>query len=131
MIAEDVERGSRERACRNVEHAGEQLARDLVHVGDHEQQTLRSGERGGQSAGCERTVDGTRRAALGLHLGDAERLPEHIELTFGRPLVGCLRHGRGRRDGIDGRDFGESVRYVRSGGIPVDSHFFHLKSSVG
>ena len=40
---------------------GRQLARDLVHVGDHQQQALRGGEGGGQRARLQRAVDGARR----------------------------------------------------------------------
>ena len=44
VVAEDGERLCGQCARRYVEHAREQLARNLVHVGDHQQQTLRCGE---------------------------------------------------------------------------------------
>mmetsp|Transcript_37349 Transcript_37349/g.76623 ORF Transcript_37349/g.76623 Transcript_37349/m.76623 type:complete len:1132 (-) Transcript_37349:692-4087(-) len=43
VVAEDVEGVRAQGARRNVEDAGQKLARNLVHVGDHEEETLRSG----------------------------------------------------------------------------------------
>jgi len=40
MVAEDRKRLGRQRARRHMKHRGSQLARDLVHVGDHQEQTL-------------------------------------------------------------------------------------------
>ena len=129
MVAEDVERACGKRTRRNVEHGGKQLARDFIHIGDHEQQTLGRGVSGGQRARGQRTVHGARSAAFGLHFRDAERLPEHVQLSLGCPFVGGFRHRRRRSDGIYRRYFGERVRDVRSGGISVDCHLFHLEYS--
>ena len=127
MVAEDVERACGKRTRRNVEHGGKQLARDFIHIGDHEQQTLGRGVSGGQRARGQRTVHGARSAAFGLHFRYAERLSEHVEPTLRRPLIRDLRHGRRGRDGINGSYFGKRIRYVRRRGISVDSHFFHLE----
>ena len=59
MVAEDRQRVAGERTGRHVEYTGQKLAGDLVHVGDHQQETLRCGVGGGQGSGLERTVNGT------------------------------------------------------------------------
>ncbi len=53
MIAENVKSVRSDASCRNVNNAGQKFACDLVHVGDHQQQTLRCGKCGGESAGCK------------------------------------------------------------------------------
>ncbi len=40
VIAEDTERLRRERPRRDVDHGGSELARDLVHVGNHQEEAL-------------------------------------------------------------------------------------------
>ena len=77
VVAEDRQRVRRQRARRDVHDERRQLAGDLVHVGDHQQQALRRGERRRQRAGLQRAVDGAGGAALGLHLGHLrDRAPE-------------------------------------------------------
>ena len=68
MIAEDVQRMAGHGTGGHMEHGGQQLTGDLVHVGDHQQQALGRGERGGQRAGGQGAVHGAGRARLGLHL---------------------------------------------------------------
>ncbi len=58
MVAENVQRVGGNRTRGNMEYARQQLASDLVHVRDHQEQALRSGVGGGQRAGCERAVHG-------------------------------------------------------------------------
>ena len=48
MVAEDGERLGRDGTGSHVNHRGGQLAGDLVHVGDHQQQPLGGGEGGGE-----------------------------------------------------------------------------------
>ena len=68
VVAEDVQRMAGHRAGRHMEHRRQQLARDFIHVRDHQKQALRSGERGGEGARSQAAVHGARRARLGLHL---------------------------------------------------------------
>ena len=68
LVPEDRQRVRRERPRGDVDHGRRELAGDLVHVRDHQQQTLRRGERRAQRAGLERTVQRAGRAALALHL---------------------------------------------------------------
>ncbi len=59
-----------------------QLTGYLVHIRDHQQQTLGRGKGGGQCAGLQRTMDGTSGGALTLHLDDArDRAPQVFAAT--------------------------------------------------
>ena len=130
MIAENVQRMGSNAACGNVDNAGQQLAGDLVHVGDHEQQTLGCSVGGGERTGCKRAVNGACGACLGLHFHNLYSLAEDVDsrlaenvLVGGGPGVCDLSHGRGRRDGVDSGNFGERVRNVRGSGVAVHGYF--------
>ena len=125
MVAENVKRMSGKGSRADVENAGEKFARDLIHVRDHKKKTLRCGVSNSQRACGKRTVNRACRAALGFHLGKAQRLTEHVQSALSRPFVSHFRHRRRRRDGVNRGDFAERVGDVRSGGITVDSHFLH------
>ena len=79
-------------------HERRQLARDLVHVGDHQQQALRRREGGRERARLQRAVDRAGRARLRLHLdhlGDAPQrfgLPrlDHSSQTSAIGLLGVI-----------------------------------------
>ena len=58
VVAEDREGVGGDGAGGHVHAEGGQLARDLVHVRDHQEQALRGGEGRGQGARLERAVDG-------------------------------------------------------------------------
>ena len=75
-----------------MEHAREQLTGNLVHVGDHQQQTLRRGVGRGQGTCLQRTVNGTGGATLALHLLDHDGLTEDVLAAGGGPLVHVLGH---------------------------------------
>ena len=113
VVTEDGERVGAHGAGRHVQHAGQTLAGDAVQGGDHQHQTLRGGEAGGQRTGLQRAVTGAAGAGLGLHLHQTHRLTEDVLLAVGRPRIGVLRHGAGRGDGVDGCDLGERVCHIR------------------
>ncbi len=81
MITEDVQGLGSNGTGGNIEHAGQLLSSDLVHVGDHQQQALRSGEGGGDSTGTQRAVHSAGSAGLGLHLDDLDLVAEDVLLT--------------------------------------------------
>ena len=112
VVAEDRQRLCGQRTRRNVEHAGEQLARNLVHIGDHQQQALRCRERGSERTALQRTVHGAGGTGLRLHLHDLHRLAEDVLAALGGPLVDELGHGRRRCDGIDGCNLREHVSHM-------------------
>ena len=131
VVAENAQRVGRDRTGGNVEHAGQKLAGDLVHVGDHQQQALRGGVGGGQRTGVERAVHAAGGAGLGLKLRNLDGGAEHILPTLGRPLIHVVRHGAGRCDGVDCRDFGKCIGHVGGSGIAVHGlklsyHSIHL-----
>ena len=128
MIAKDVQRMRRERTGGHVHDHGQKFARNLIHIGDHQEQTLRRRIGSGERACGKGPVNGARRAAFRLHLRDFELLAPHIGAARGCPFVGGLRHRRRGSDGVDGGNFRERIRDVRCSGIAVDGHFFHQKS---
>ena len=119
VVAEDVQGLGGHGTGGHVEHAGEQLAGDLVHVGDHQQQALGSGVSSGQGARVQGAVDRAGGACLGLHLDNLHGVTEDVLAARGGPLVDAVRHGAGRSDGVDARHLGERVRYVRGRGVTV------------
>ena len=59
VVAEDRQRVGGDGARRDVDDGRGELAGDLEHVRDHQQQALRRGEGGGQSARLQRAIDGS------------------------------------------------------------------------
>ena len=121
VVAEDRERLRGQRARRDVEHRRGQLAGDLVHVGDHQQQALRRGEGGGQRPGLQRAVQRAGGAAFALHLDHRRHGAPDVGLLFGGPLVRPFAHGGGRRDRINGDDFVGLVGDVGGRFVAVDA----------
>ncbi|MPM66690.1 hypothetical protein SDC9_113600 [bioreactor metagenome] len=103
----------------NVQHVGKELAAHGVHGRDHQHQSLRGGEAGGQRAGLQGTVAGARRAGLGLHLNHVHRGPKQVFPTLGGPFVHLLRHGGRRGDGVDGRNLRKRICHMRRGCVAV------------
>ena len=96
MIAEDGQGVIGQGPGGNVEHARQQLAGDLIHVGDHQQQALGSGKGGGQRAALEGAVNRAGGAGFRLHFRDLYLLAEQVQPTVCSPVVCNLRHGGGR-----------------------------------
>ena len=119
VVAENAERVSREGAGGDVEHRGRLLRRELIHVRDHQQQTLRRRERAGVCAGGNGAVDRAGGAALGLHFHDGNALAEDVSSALRAPLVHALRHRGGRSDRIDDRRLGKGVGNMGGGSVAV------------
>ena len=122
MVAEDGQGMIGQGTGRHVEHTGQQLAGDLVHIGDHQQQALGSREGGGQRARRQRAVYGARGARLGLHLRYADLLAKQVFAPVGAPLIHKLRHRRGGCNRIDSGHIAKCVRDMAGGGIAVNGH---------
>ena len=101
MVAEDGQGVGGERPRGDVEGRGSQLAGDLVHVGDHQEQALGRGERGGEGSALQRPVHRAGGAALALHLHDQGDRPPDVGNALGRVLVRPLPHIGGRSDRVD------------------------------
>ena len=130
MVTEDRQRRRRERARRHMKHRRGQLARDLVHVREHQHQPLRRGERRRQRARLQRAVHRARRAALGLHLLHGRQVAPQVRHAFGHPLVGQLRHHRRRRDREDRAHFVEPVGDLRDRRVSIHRAAGHRVASV-
>ena len=128
VVAEDAQGMGGQRTGGDVDDTGHQLAGDLVHVRDHQQQALRSGVGGGQSAGGDGTVNSAGRAALGLPFSDLNGLAEDVLQTVSGPFVGQLCHDRRRGDRVDRGDFRKGIGY--GGGSSIAVHGFQFTSHV-
>ena len=128
VVAEDVQRLGGHGTGGHMEHGGQLLGGDLIHVGDHQQQTLRGGIGSGQSAGTQRAVYGTGCAGLGLHLHHLDLRAEDVFQTVSGPLVHKVGHGGRRGDGVDGRNFRERIGYMRGGVVAI--HGLHFSYHV-
>ena len=124
VVAEDVQRLRGHGTGGDMEHGGQLLSRDLVHVGDHQQQTLGRGVRRGQGAGTQGAVNRTGRAGLGLHLHHLDLGAEDVLQAVGAPLVDEVGHRGRRRDGIDSGNLGKRIRNMRRGVVAI--HGFHF-----
>ena len=124
MVTEDTQHVAGQRTSRYMEYGRQQLAGDLVHVRNHQQQTLRCRERSGQRTCLKRTVYSTGCTTLALHLLNKYGLTEHVLTALCCPLIYVLRHGRRRSDGINGGHLAEHIRDVRSCSVAVHCHKF-------
>ena len=124
VIAKDRQGMRRERTGADMEHAGQELAGDLIHIRDHQQQALRRRKGRRKRAGFQRAVDCARSTAFRLHLRDTDFLSEQIFAAVCCPIVRDLRHRRGRRDGIDRRYIGKCICNMRCSGVAIDGHGF-------
>jgi hypothetical protein len=93
VVAEDGKRMGGHRAGGDVKDRRQQFARDLEHVGNHQQQPLRRREGGGDGTGLQHAVDRAHRAAFALHFDDGWNGAPEIFFAFGRPLIAPLGNG--------------------------------------
>ena len=124
VVTEDGEGVAGQGAGAHVEHGGQHFAGDLVHVGDHQEQTLGGGKGGSKSTSLEGTVHGTGGAGLALHLRYFHSLAPEVLFTVGGPLVDVFGHRRGRRDRIDSSMLAEQVGNVRGGIVTITGDEF-------
>jgi len=85
MIAENVESMRSYTACGNMNNAGKKLTCNLIHIRNHQEQTLRSRVCCSESACRERAVNGTCGTCLRLHFGNSDIFTENILETCSRP----------------------------------------------
>jgi hypothetical protein len=103
-----------------VQHRRSQLAGDLVHVRDHQEQALRGGERRRQRPALQRAVQRPRRAGLALHLHHRRDGAPDVRASPTRPLVREFGHRRGRCDRVDAADLAHAVGDRRRSLVAVD-----------
>ena len=119
MVAEDRQSLGGERPGRHMEDGGCQFPRDLVHVREHQHQSLRSRESRGERSRLQCTVDGTSRTAFALHFDDIGDIAPDISETPGSPLIRQFGHRRRRGDGIDCTNFIDAVGDVGGGLVAI------------
>ncbi len=119
MVAENAERMGCERTCRDMEDAGKELACDLIHIGNHKQQTLRGGVGRGQRPCLQRAVNGTGGATLALHLLHIYCLTENVLSTCSRPVIDVFCHCRRRGNRVYCRHLSKHVADVSRSLIAV------------
>ena len=114
-----------------MQHRGCQFPGDLEHVREHQQQSLRRGERGRQRTGLKRSMDRPGSPAFTLHFEDGRDGAPEVFLSRRRPRIRPFAHrGRGR-DRINGDDFVERVSHSRDSFVCVDRLKFLLVHGVG
>ena len=128
VVAENAETLTCEGARGDVEHGRRKLTRDLVHVGDHEEETLRRRECRRKRTRGERTMNRTGCAAFGFHLDHARNRAPDVLLCVSGELIAGFRHRRRRGDRVDRRHFGTREGDLGRGGVAVDhdllGHYF-------
>jgi hypothetical protein len=113
----------------DVKHRGGKFPGDLEHIRDHQQQALAGGERGGQRASGQRTVNRAGGAGFALHFLYVGNGTEYIFLSLSGELVGEFAHG-GRRGNRINRDyFVCCVGNVRYRGVTVNNHHLFIRHS--
>ena len=119
MVAENAH-GMRTDGTRgDVQHDRQSLARYTVQHRYHQHQSLAGCKARGKGAGLRRAVHGCDGTRLRLHLHHRHRLAENVLPALGGPKVRMLRHGRRRRDGIDGCYLGKLICNSGGGFIAV------------
>ena len=104
----------------DVDHARVQLAGDLEHLRQHQQEPLARREGRRERAALEGAVHGSRSAGLRLHLDDLRHMSPEVRLARRRPGVGQLPHRARGRDRIDRDQVGQTVRDAGGGLVAVD-----------
>ena len=123
VVAEDRKALCRQRTGRYMKNAGREFTGNLIHVGQHQHQSLRRGEGGGERARLESTMDGAGSAAFTLHLDNDRHIAPDILNAFGAPLIGQLGHGGGGCDGIDGAHLVNTISHIRRGFITINHRY--------
>ena len=125
MVTENRKTLHGEGTSSHMEDRGGQFARNLVHVRDHQEKTLGSGEGRGEGTGLQSTVNGTGSATFGLHFKHAGNLSPNILLACSTPVVGVLSHRTRRCNRVNSRNFANSKRNVSGGLVTVTrNHLF-------
>ncbi len=126
MVSKDGEGMGGESARRDMHRGRGEFTGDFVHIGNHQQETLRCGEGGGECAGLQGPVQCARSAAFALQFFDDRKRAPDILSAFGAPLVSPLGHGGRRGNGVDRDNLGESIGNRSSSLVSIDNHRFQF-----
>lgn len=92
VIAEDGQRVRGDGSRGNMKDGRRQLAGNLEHVRDHQQETLAGGKRRRQPAALQRAVHRAGSAPFALHLDDRRNTAPEVWPARGGPGVGRFSH---------------------------------------
>ncbi len=121
VVAEDRQRVRGDRTGGDVDHRRRELAGDLEHVRQHQQQALRGGEGRTEGARLQRAVQRSGRTGLGLQLDHLGHGAPQVGLAARRPCVGQFAHRRGRRDRVDRHDLRQRIGDLGGRLVAVDA----------
>ena len=124
VVSEDGERVGRKAARRDVHYGARELSGYLVHVRDHEEKSLRSGEGRAERSGLYRSVVGSGGSGLALHLFDERNGSPDVRTVLRGPLIRPFSHRRRRRDRVDRYYLVHGVGDMRRSFVPV--YRYHL-----
>ena len=131
VIAEDRQSLAGQRAGGDVEHRAGEFAGDLVHIGNHQEQSLRGRERGCQGPGGQSAVNRATGAALGLHLHNLGDGTPDVFHAGGTVLIGPFPHRRGGGNRINRANFVRGVGDIGNRLISVHhDHVLILSHSI-
>ncbi len=89
-----------------MKNAGKQFAGNFIHVGNHQQKTLGSGISACQGTSRKHSMYRARGSGFGLHFPHYDLLAKNVFRALYAKLVHDFRHGRRRRNGVNGSCFG-------------------------
>ena len=92
VISEDRQRLACKRTCRDMEDRRNHLTSDLVHVWDHEKQSLRCREGSRHRTAAQCSMDSACGSGFGLHFYYIKRFAEKVVLLFACPFIRYLSH---------------------------------------
>ncbi len=121
VITENTQRVGRHCARGHMQHRRSELASDLVHIRQHQQQSLRTGEAARLRTGLKRTMQSASSTGFGLHLNDSRHLAPNVSLPLRTPHVGQFSHRRRRGDRVDRTDITQPVSDGGGGLITVNT----------
>ena len=119
MVAEDVQGAGSQCTSSDVENCRKQFTSDLIHVRNHQEQTLGCGIGGGQCTSGKGAVYSTGSTSFGLHFHDLDRTTKDVLLSMGSPFIADFSHRRRRSDRVDCGNITERIGSIRSGGVTI------------
>ncbi len=130
MVAEDGQCLCSQRTRRYMEYAGKQFAGNFIHIGNHQQKTLRCCICCCQRTSSQGTMYCTGRTCFGLHFYNFYSLSEKVLFAIRCPIVCFLSHWGRRCDGENASYFSKRIGSVCSSLITVHRfHYFRHSSS--
>ena len=120
VVAEDREARGGQGPGRHVDHCGGEFPGDLVEVRDHQQQSLRGREGGGEGAGLQGSMHHPGGAGLALHRHHRRHAAPEVGAPLSSPGIGPFAHGGGGGDRVDRHHFVQAIGHPRHGFVAVD-----------